>query len=408
MRVFSSIRHQVLALLLALTVSVTLIYSAVTLTTAFVVEDLLIAKVLEHSAQSIERYYAQAGRLPESALGSYQLYERLSEAPQWVQQGVTPDLHTGEIFTADDSHYHYTHLNLNAAESGYLVAEVSELLVVTQQPALVALFLACLLLALGLAVLAAYRFSNYIVRPLLSLTEAVRSWDFQEKGKPLPQFSHEVGYLADALQQAFSELRQSLEREKAFTTDVSHELRTPLTILKNTCALIETRGFKSSDLADLAPAVRQMEGTTSALLALARAESLNQEACDLRLMLEEEILNRQTHERSPLEIDLRMKEPMIVPANPILVRLLLRNIIDNAAQHGGNQALCISGGDGALAFENRLTQAVPPDVTEPGVKAESSAGVGQGLYVVNRIAQQFGWQVDIDASDHTFCIILKV
>src|SRR5690606_30933748 len=82
----------------------------------------------------------------------------------------------GEIFTPDGTHYHYKKFTYgkDATHTGVLIAEVSQLLAVTNQPLVFALFFVVFLLAVALAVFLAIRFSQKIVQPVLNLTEAVK------------------------------------------------------------------------------------------------------------------------------------------------------------------------------------------------------------------------------------------
>ena len=48
--------------------------------------------------------------------------------------------------------------------------------------------------------------------------------------------------LAAAFDSTLGQVRQSLERERLFTSDVSHELRTPLMVIATSCELLAERG----------------------------------------------------------------------------------------------------------------------------------------------------------------------
>ena len=402
MKIISSIKHQTLALLVGLTTGLTLLYLASTVVIAFIVEDELINNLLKTQASYNENQYQKTGQLPLSNLQFIKTYEDASLLPAWAKDSILNVTQDNEIFTNDEKHYHYIPLRLTEDKTGYLLAEVSDLLVVTNHPKIFQIFLISLFITLGLAVYLSLKFSTRIVKPVILLADTVKSKQLLGEDKPFPQLEYELGYLSNALEETFKELTLMFEREKAFTTDVGHELRTPLTVFNNALTLIEQRGFKDNDLAQLNKVSKQMDNTVSVLLALARSESLEKEPCNVKMILEQIILSNLSATQDSLQVKLEISEGFQVNANPTLFHLMLRNLLDNAREHASSKALIIREQNNSLIFENAAQELLPNDIILQGNKSKASHGVGQGLYLVTRIVECFDWQYQLQQVNNTF------
>ena len=401
-KMISSIKHKSLALLVSLTLGLTALYLGVAVIISFVVEDVILSKLLQKHVYYAEQQYQTTGKLPDLNLGFIHLYENHSSLPHDLYESIKQSSGDQEIFAPDNTHYHFQTLDLGNQQKGFIIAEVSDLLVVSKNPSIFILFFICLILALLLAIYLAHKFSKQIVNPIILLTQAIKSGQISKRSNSLPTFEYELGYLSNTFQKAFNDLEQALEREKNFTTDVGHELRTPLTILKNHSALIEQRGYKESDLTEMISVGLQMENTVSVLLALARAESIEKQSCNLKMILEQAILTHGNNNTNNMNVTLDVDSQLSLMANPALLSLLVNNLIANAIQHAESHQLTIRQQHESLIFENFIHQPSSKDLLAAGVKSQSSQGVGQGLYLVTRIVESFGWRYDLTQINNTF------
>lgn len=408
----NSIKHQTLVLLVSLTLVLAVVFSSLAVVTAFMVEDAVLSNLLDEQAVLIEQHYARHGQTPVLPSGFMQVFENLENLPEWAKERVFRPQLQGEIFTPDGTHYHYKKLMLsdtphNTEATGILFAEVSKLLAVTNQPHIFALFLLVFFVAIALAIYLAVKFSQKIVQPVLMLTNAVKLTEADAASTtPLPKLEFELGYLADAMQSSFAKLNLLLEREKAFSTNVSHELRTPLTVLKNSCTLIAQRGFQSSDLTSIKNSCEQMEHIVDVLLELARAESLTLRECNATFALEHAIMRCETLPQSNLQVHVDLPNNLTLFANQRLLELLFFNLLRNAAEHASEPQITISATDNTLVFENSQSDQCLVEPTKAGNKGAESQGVGQGLYLVARIVEQFGWHLALDATDNRFRVTI--
>jgi signal transduction histidine kinase len=404
----NSIKKQTLVLLVGLTLSVGFIFSSLAVVTAFVVEDSVISNFIDQQATQIESHHAQHNQLPALSANTVKVFSDIDAVPQWAQQYIDPGKTRGEIFTPDATHYHYQILNLGADKPAYLLAEVSKLLVVTHQPRIPIIFIATFFIATIFTIFIAINFSQKIVKPILTLTNAVKLNEKLAITSPLPTLKHELGYLSDALQGSFNKLSDTLEREKTFATNVSHELRTPLTVLKNTCVLISQRGFTTEDLSQITSASEQMVNTVNVLLSLARTEPMTAYRCNLVMALEQAILRCHTSTLEHFQIDINVPHDLVVLANNDLLNLLFVNLFRNAAEHASEPKITIEYIDKKLIFENKAKDIPIYDVTQAGIKGDKSEGLGQGLYLVARIAERLGWTLSVTSMQQRFRIIINL
>lgn len=403
MKIISSIKHKSLLLLVSLTLSLTLLYLGLAVITGFVVEDIILSKLLQKHAQFAEQHYQKTGELPDLDLGFMQLYDSPSALPQELFASINQSSGDQEIFTEDKTHYHYKALDLGNSHQGYIVAEVSDLLVVSQNPSIFMIYFVFLGLAVLLAIYLSLQFSKQIITPIILLTQSIKSRGMGKQTHSLPTFNYELEYLSNTLQNAFTDLEQALIREKNFTTDVGHELRTPLTILKNQTALIEQRGYKQSDLNEMKGVALHMENTVTVLLALARAESIEKQSCNLKVVLEQVILTLGSNETHEMNVTVEVDPQFTLYVNPSLLKLLVYNLIGNAIEHAKSQHLRITNKDNSLIFENTTNELAPLDMLASGVKGHNSQGIGQGLYLVTRVIESFNWRYEVTQNKNSFC-----
>lgn len=195
--------------------------------------------------------------------------------------------------------------------------------------------------------------------------------------RPLALSFNDFLHRIDALRQA----------ERHFVANAAHELRTPLATLR---ARLETGGpdVAAQGIATLDALTRRVER----LLQLSRAEAgLGREAGEadlvriLRLVLEEEA----RHSPGPIRLDDGDVERLPLRADPDALAILLRNLIENAVQHGIGDVRLRLYPEGRLTLSN----AAAPDAAfrmAPFDKRDDSPGTGLGLAIVQALAEDLG------------------
>ncbi len=235
----------------------------------------------------------------------------------------------------------------------------------------------------------------------------------------------EVRPLLDALNQLLGRVRSALERERTFTADAAHELRTPLAAIRTTAQVLGdasgSEDFKSS-VQDLLEGVDRSSRVVDQLLLMARMDSRHpgeMEAVELEPLVlgEYEAQRRYAQVRGvALEVDVR---PVTVRGNADRLRILLRNLVDNAIRYtptGGTvRVACGPGADGQELSVSDSGVGIPPEVRERvferffRVIGNDASGSGLGLSIVQRIAEDHRSRIEmrdgLDGSGITFAVV---
>lgn len=398
------------------TLFLTLIYTGMNTMVAFVIEDEVLEKVLAYEAKVIEDTFKKEGAVIQPRVDYMKLYLDPELAPEEIAKAYKEKTLESEVFTTDDRHYHIQFLYLDKEHTAILVAEVTPFLVVSNAfRSVIIMFPLVSITALLLSLWLAYRIAKITTKPISTLAKEVM---LQQGQIESPSFSaqqsvDEIGYLANTIELALTELKETLKREGEFNRDVSHELRTPLTVLNNTLALAETRIISPVDIKQMNDSVNQMNHIVTTLLTLARSESIEYEKLNLRALLEDCILSLH-HKLSEkqININLNIASDYVLKANKQLVILLVNNLIENAIKYASSNELLIRLENNRLLFENEISQKIAPSamnkLTEQKIKQSDSQGFGQGLYLVERILENMNWQFEIKSDEKSFQFAIEL
>ena len=228
--------------------------------------------------------------------------------------------------------------------------------------------------------------------------------------QPLPDtgLPSEIAPLVSALNALLGRLQGSFDAQRAFVADAAHELRSPLTALK--LQLDVLRGARTAEereeaQAALAAGVQRAHRLVEQLLALARAEPGGAETAFERVDLAEVARQAIADALAPAsvagaELSLLAPQPVPAQADAAALRMLLRNLIDNAIRYAGPRAQVQIGVDSA-AGAARITvddrgPGIPPAERDRVFArfyrrdGQSQTGSGLGLAIVRAIADRHG------------------
>lgn len=316
------------------------------------------------------------------------------------------NLETGfsEIVDGDQAFYAYTQI-ING-ERYLLVQEQHEF--EAREKALFSVVLAGFLLSVvgawGLGLVMAKR----VMTPVSRLAQQVRH---REQLHPLapplaPEYADdEVGQLAAAFDSTLGQLRQSLERERLFTSDVSHELRTPLMVIATSCELLEQAPLEPrqrEQLARVNRASEDMRDLVQTFLQLARSNNtVFAASCSLQQIADEQVRHWEPlmHEKG-LVFECQSEGLDSGAYNPTLLRTVLANLLRNAWHYTDTGYVRLVVETGAFRVEDSGA-GIPEDQREqifrPFVRGEHSRGegLGLGLSLVKRICSHQGWTISV-------------
>ncbi|AWV00480.1 two-component system, OmpR family, sensor histidine kinase QseC [Burkholderia cepacia] len=217
----------------------------------------------------------------------------------------------------------------------------------------------------------------------------------------------EVRPLVAALNTLLQRLRDSIDRERAFTSDAAHELKTPLAALKVQAQVALTARDPDRQRRAMQRVVEGVDRSThlaDQLLALARLDEtvqLPSEDVDLARVVQtclDDYQTRADHKRMSL-ISV-VDGPVVAHAPPTLVRVLLDNLVENAIKYGceqGTVEIASWQGAGSVSLQVRDDGPGVPDEDLCRLQDRffrgadhDESGSGLGLSIVARIVAKLG------------------
>jgi len=236
------------------------------------------------------------------------------------------------------------------------------------------------------------------------------------------QVPEEITPLVNSLNDMLARLAQTIDIQKRFIADAAHQMKTPLAGMRMQSEL----ALRQTDQEEIRRSLLQLSTSSEAatrlinqLLTLARAENLTPATRPLeQVNLNELAMNvvRDWIQASfAKKIDLGFEQPdfpIIIFANPLMLREMLSNLIDNAirytpAEHSITVKVSMN--------EQQALAIIEVEDNGPGIPVaerehvferfyrilgSNVQGSGLGLAIVREIAQQHGAQIEILDNPH--------
>jgi two-component system sensor histidine kinase QseC len=271
---------------------------------------------------------------------------------------------------------------------------------------------ALVFLLLPMAIILIWAIVGSLFEPLETLARDVASRspdDLREVG--VRRTPREVRPLLDSLNQLLGRVRSALDRERTFTADAAHELRTPLAAIRTTAQVLGDAASPEdirSSVKDLLEGVDRSSRVVDQLLLMARMDSRHPGEMT-EVDLEPVVLGEFEAQRRfadlhgvMLEVDVR---PAKVQGNTDRLRILLRNLIDNAIRYtpaGGTvRVSCGPGREGQELCVSDSGVGIPAEVRERvferffRVVGNEASGSGLGLSIVKRVADDHHARIEM-------------
>ncbi|MCV2219783.1 HAMP domain-containing sensor histidine kinase [Thauera sp. Sel9] len=265
------------------------------------------------------------------------------------------------------------------------------------------------LLVLGLVVLLTRIGTRRILGPLDDLTRHIARL---QPGSPVARIDSryedmELANIAATINQLFDALDAYVQREKSLVGLASHELRTPVAVISGALDVLAQRdSLGDADrrtVARIRRAADDMRADVETLLKLARRSGDSDQPEDLDLADSVRAIVAELEDGTPQQagrISCELPEPApVIHADPTLVRMLLRNLVQNAVRHTagkvhielGAHSLSIRDAGAGLPEHIRARLNAPPDRLVPED--------GLGLFIVRLICERLGWLLRVRRSD---------
>ncbi|WP_311222508.1 MULTISPECIES: ATP-binding protein [unclassified Acidovorax] len=234
----------------------------------------------------------------------------------------------------------------------------------------------------------------------------------------------EVRPLVDELNLLLGRVHHAFEAQQHFVADAAHELRSPLAALK-----LQVQGLQRAPDADtreravarLAAGIDRATALVEQLLALARQEArltagTPPQPVVLADLARQAVVDAAVHAQARnIDLGLGPADAAAVPGHAEALRILLRNLIDNALKYtpaGGTVDVSVVAERGGTAVQLTVEDSgpgiAPEDRTQVMARfhraaqseadGDAIAGSGLGLSIVQTIARMHGAAVVLDAS----------
>ncbi len=266
----------------------------------------------------------------------------------------------------------------------------------------------------------AYGYIRRLLRPLDDIRDGAQRFGSGDFAQPIPiRRRDELGQLATDVNTMAGRIHQMLEAKRGLLLAISHELRSPLTRARLNTELLPEVGDVAPRREALLRDLGEMRDLVTDLLESERLgqghTALQLEAVDLAELIQE-VAQAAAPAAGPVPHVVLELERDIPPLqlDRTRMRLLLRNLLDNALRHSadaaqpptvrlqlapdaeGRNSLCITVRDHGAGVD----EAVLPHLAEPFYRPDSArgrtaGGVGLGLYLCKLVAQAHGGSLQL-------------
>jgi signal transduction histidine kinase len=219
----------------------------------------------------------------------------------------------------------------------------------------------------------------------------------------------EVARLAQSFNQAAARIENLVGAHKMLLANASHELRTPLTRIRLGLELVEAQPERK---AELTKDIAELDQLVDEILLVSRLDATEQldvrEDIDLAALAAEEC--------SRYEDCSVAGQSVTVRGDPMLLRRMIRNLVENAQLHGkppievtverrADQAALRVSDHGSVIAEDARERLFSPFYRIP--ERSGSKGTGLGLALVRQIARRHGGDVSYEPA-HGNCFIVTL
>ncbi|MDY0978025.1 HAMP domain-containing sensor histidine kinase [Massilia sp. CFBP9012] len=247
-------------------------------------------------------------------------------------------------------------------------------------------------------------------RPMGVLAERMEELDPEQPSQRLAtDFAlselHDIAVLVNG---HLERVERFIERERSLLDQASHEFRTPIAVIAGAVDVLKLHELPPAAEAPLARIESTAENLTeimSALLFLSREdgkaplETTRLDALVLTLIDD----HRHLLEGKDAHFVVDMLEPLTVNSPEAIARIVVGNLLRNAAENSYQGAIRVRLTEGRLSIQDsgagfdtvaaarRYTQALRKSAKQGG-------GQGLGLFLTRRVCERFGWTLTISSN----------
>lgn len=246
-----------------------------------------------------------------------------------------------------------------------------------------------------------YLFARRMARPIVAFAEAADTLGRNPEAAPVAIHGPaEVEIAAAAFNEMQDRLRRYVKDRTAMVGAVAHDMRTPLTRIR-----FRVESLPEPARAKIISDIDQMDAMISAAMAFVRDASNPVERKKLELVSLVESVADEMAETGHA-VSMENSAPVVISGDPIGLRRLVTNLIDNAVKFAGHARARVYAENGSAIVEVDDDGPGVPDhererVFEPFQRGEPSrsratGGSGLGLAVVRTVARAHGGDAIIE------------
>ncbi|MBV9509657.1 MAG: HAMP domain-containing protein [Caulobacteraceae bacterium] len=252
-----------------------------------------------------------------------------------------------------------------------------------------------LLLSSLVVTLIAYVFAKRMAAPITEFAAAAERLGRDPRAPPLAVHgTSEIAVAVGAFNDMQERLGRYVEDRTAMIGAIAHDLRTPLTRLRFRLEAAP-EGLRAKMAADIA----EMEAMISGTLAFVADAARPGARAKLELSSLLESLADEMSETG-LKVVVAESEKVVVDGDPIALRRLFNNLLENAIKYGGEAQVRVYREPGQAVVEiddngpglplTELDRVFEPFYRHEGSRSRQTGGIGLGLAVVRTVARAHG------------------
>jgi len=267
------------------------------------------------------------------------------------------------------------------------------------------------ILAVVMAV-ASYPVARRLAKRLEQVASGVERWGKGDLGHRVPvEGEDEVATLAATFNRAASQIDELVAQQRQMLANASHELRSPLARLRMALELLSeepSAGDRARLIEESRLDIVDLDVLIEELLLMARADGRTPrrpfETTDLRAVVDGEVARLGSDLAGAVTVAVD-GGPAPLAADPLMLRHLVRNLLENAQRHGGGKGVRAivtttgpAQGDNVVLAVEDAGPGIPVEERErifapfyrlPGAD-RNAGGVGLGLALVRQVARYHG------------------
>lgn len=287
-----------------------------------------------------------------------------------------------------------------------------------------ALFAGTILIALS-----SYYYIRQVFHPIDLLNKSIQTINENNLREfvAVRKYRDELDVLAINYNQMLARLYKAFELQRSFVQNASHELKTPLALMQSKLEKLSEVSAHSEVQILVTSLMEDIHGQAALVESLLLMQRLQSELPIHKTSLRvDEVLDNTVKEVKESYPDLNVKmdideaissdDQLTIIANPMLMKVCFKNMLENAALYSDNSDLSITlrpdeQSNLKVIFENAGDEKLPSQVFEPFYripKEQERVGSGLGLSIVRQIIETMQGKVTYEFVNQNHVFVLTI